>query len=82
MVNEIEAMDKFLMNNISIYKMFGIYLILILLKIFIIITSKKDVILLVDVFEKFIFTCLNYYGLGPCHYFSPPALSWDAVKHD
>ena len=30
-------------------------------------------------FEKFINTCLNYYGLGPCHYFSSPGLAWDAM---
>ena len=24
-------------------------------------------------------TCLNYYGLDPCHYFSSPGLSWDAM---
>ena len=40
---------------------------------------KKDVLLLVDVFEKFIFTCLKYYNLDPCHYFSAPGLSWDAM---
>ena len=39
---------------------------------------KKDV-LLADVFERFIDTCLKYYGLDPCHYFSPPGLSWDAM---
>ena len=39
----------------------------------------KDVLLLVDVFEKFIDTCLKYYGLDPCHYFSSPGLSWDAM---
>ena len=39
---------------------------------------KTDVFLLADVFEKFIGTCLEYYGLGPCHYFSSPGLSWDA----
>ena len=38
---------------------------------------KKDVLLLIDVFEKFIDTCLKYYGLEPCHYFSSPGLSWD-----
>ena len=32
-----------------------------------------------DVFEKFIKTCLDYYGLDPCHYFNSPGLSWDAV---
>ena len=40
---------------------------------------KKDVSLLVDVFENFIDTCLKYYGLDPCHYFSSPGLSWDAM---
>ena len=40
---------------------------------------KKDVLLLPDVFEKFIDTCLKYYGLDPCHYFSSPGLSWDAM---
>ena len=33
---------------------------------------KKDVLLLADVFEKCIFTCLTYYDLDPCHYFSAP----------
>ena len=40
---------------------------------------KTDVLLLADVFEKFIKTCLNYYGLDRCHYFSVPGLSWDAM---
>ena len=40
---------------------------------------KKDVLLLADVFEKFIKTCLKYYELDPCHYFSSPALNWDAM---
>ena len=40
---------------------------------------KKDVLLLADVFEKFINTCLKYYGLDLCHYFSAPRLSWDAM---
>ena len=29
---------------------------------------KKDVLLLTDVFEKFIDTCLEFYELDPCHY--------------
>ena len=40
---------------------------------------KTDVLLLADVFEKFINTCLDYYGLDICHYFSSPGLSWDAI---
>ena len=40
---------------------------------------KTDVLLLVDVFEKSVETCLNYYRLDPCHYFSSPGLSWDAM---
>ena len=32
-----------------------------------------------DVFEKFINTCLKYYEPDPCHYFSAPELSWDAM---
>ena len=34
---------------------------------------------LADVFEKFIGTCLKYYGLDPCDYFSSAELSWDAM---
>ena len=40
---------------------------------------KTDVLLLGEVFEKFINTCLYYYGLDPCHYFSSPELNWDAM---
>ena len=29
--------------------------------------------------KSFIGTCLKYYGLDPCHYFSSPGLSWDAM---
>ena len=32
-----------------------------------------------DVFGKFIATCLKFYGLDPCHYFSSPGLVWDAL---
>ena len=39
---------------------------------------KTDVLLLTDVFESFISSCLKYYELDPCHYFSSPGLSWDA----
>ena len=40
---------------------------------------KKDILLLADSFEKKFSTCLKYYGLDPCHYFSAPGLSWDAM---
>ena len=40
---------------------------------------KTDVLLLADVFEKFVETCLNLYKLDPCNYFSSPGLSWDSM---
>ena len=40
---------------------------------------KTDVTLLADVFENFRRTCLEYYKLDPCHYFTSPGLSWDAM---
>ena len=35
--------------------------------------------LLAVVFEKFTDTCLKFYELDPCHYFSSLGLSWDAM---
>ena len=40
---------------------------------------KQGVLLLADIFEKFTDTCLKFYGLDPCNYFSSPGLSWDAM---
>ena len=40
---------------------------------------KKHVLLLADIFKKFIFSSLKNYNLDPYHYFSAPALSWDAL---
>ena len=40
---------------------------------------KKNVLLIFDVFEKFINTCLKFYKLDPCHYFCFPRLSWGVM---
>ena len=40
---------------------------------------KLDVLLLVDVFEKFIDTCLTFYGPDPSDYLSSPGLSKDVM---
>ena len=40
---------------------------------------KTDVLLLCDVFGKFVETCVNYDRLDPSHYFSSSGLSWDAM---
>ena len=39
----------------------------------------SDVLLLTDVFENFRKTCMQYYKFDPCHYFTSPGLSWDAM---
>ena len=41
--------------------------------------KKKIVLLLADVFEKFIDTCLKCQKLDPCYYFPSPGLSWDVM---
>ena len=40
---------------------------------------KADVLLLCDVFGKLISVCLKDYGLDPCHYYSSPGPSWNAM---
>ena len=40
---------------------------------------EKDVLFLADGFERLIDTCLKFYGLDPCHYFSSPGMSWDVI---
>ena len=40
---------------------------------------ESDILLLADVFENFRKTCLQYYKLDPCHYFTSPGLSWDSM---
>ena len=39
----------------------------------------SDIALLTEVFENFRKTCLQYYELDSCHYFTSPGLSWDAM---
>ena len=40
---------------------------------------KSNILFLSDVFENFRKACLQYYRLDPCHYFTSPGLSWDAM---
>ena len=40
---------------------------------------KKDVLLLADVFEKFIDTSLKFYKIDHCYYFNSPGLSWNEM---
>lgn len=40
---------------------------------------KTDVLLLTDVFENFRKICKKIYNLDPCHYYTAPGLSWDAM---
>ena len=40
---------------------------------------KSDMLLLADVFKSFRKTCLQYYKLDPCHYFTSLGLSCDAM---
>ena len=37
------------------------------------------VLVLADVFQNFEKTCMQYYQLDPCHYFTSLGLSWDAM---
>ena len=39
----------------------------------------SDVLLLTNVFENFRETCMQYYKLDPCHHFTSPGFSWDAM---
>ena len=39
---------------------------------------KSDVLLLSCIIDKYRDTCLTIYGLDPVHYYSAPALTWDA----
>ena len=40
---------------------------------------RSDVLLLTNVFANFRKTGMQYYKLDPCHYFTSPGRSWDAI---
>ena len=40
---------------------------------------KRDVLLIAGVFGNFDNTCLELYGLDPCHYCGSPSVSWDGM---
>ena len=40
---------------------------------------KSDILLLADVFKNFRKTCMQYYKINPCHYFTNPGSSWTAM---
>ena len=40
---------------------------------------QLDVLFLVDFFEKFHRTCLDFYSLDPLHYYTTPGLAWDVA---
>ena len=79
MVKGIKVMNIFLMNNINSKKNACHTFSFNSFEDFDNNYLKKDVPLLADVFEKFIFACLKYYALDPCHYFSAPGWSRDAM---
>ena len=45
----------------------------------VIIDNYHNILLLADVLERFIDTCLIFHKIEPCHYFSSPRLSWDTM---
>ena len=71
--------EKYYLASINVWNTFKMNTILLYNTIQYDLYLKTDVLLLADIFEKFINTCLEYYGLDPCHYFSSPALSWDSM---
>ncbi len=40
---------------------------------------KTDVLILADVFEQFRDVTMDNFGLDPCHYYTAPGMSWEAM---
>ena len=66
------------MNNITAPKKFGMFKIENMGR-YHDLYLKSDILLPADVFENFRKTCVEYYKLDPCHYFTSPGLSWDPM---
>lgn len=49
------------------------------LKDYMLLYLQSDVFLLADIFENFRKVCIRIYELDPCHYYTAPGLSWDAM---
>ena len=77
LIQEKKMIKRQPMKNIIIQKMYGKYFKTVrdLHDHFL----RKDVLLLADIFKRFISTCMKYYNLDPNHCFSTPGLSWDAM---
>ena len=77
LIQEKKMIKRQPMKNITIQKMYGKY--------FKTVRDlhdhylRKDVLLLADIFKRFISRCMKYYNLDPNHCFSTPGLSWDAM---
>ena len=46
------------------------------MKDYVLLYLKTDVLLSVDVFEKFRDKCSDYYEIDPCYTYSTPGLTW------
>ena len=51
----------------------------VLIRDYLLVYLKTDVLLLANVFENFRSKCISYYKLDPAYYISIPGLSWGAM---
>lgn len=40
---------------------------------------KTDILILTNIFEQFRDVTMENFGLDPCHYYTTPGMSWDAL---